>query len=561
MEEEAGRSWTTDERGDDDGDQLRGTTTATGSRRVAAAAAGASGEIEMLQTEAAATVVVVGGGASASASVQQGGGDADDECGIQQIPIWKRFLTHAGPGFLVSLAYIDPSNVQTDLQAGSSHKFELLWVLFFGFFFVLVIQSLAAKLGIITGRNLAQMCMYEYPKLVKYGLWLLIEVGVIAATIPGVLGTALAYNILLNIPFLVGVLICGASTFLLLALQIYGVRKIELIGVIFMLLIAISFFVELSTVNPPMGEVIQGLFIPRLRGVYAVSDAIALFSVLVVPHNLFLHSSLVVSRKISPSPKGFKDTSTFFLIENAFAMLLVLLVNVAIVSTTGTICANNTQLVDNNNACSGLTLNSASVLLKNMFGRSTSKIYGLALLASGQSNTMTTSYSGQYIMQGFSGMRKCIVFIIAPCFTVIPSLIICSVAGAPHVRQLINVSAIILAFVLPFSLVPLLKFSSSCAVKIVQVAWILSIVIMGINIYFFCNSFISWLVHSELPRIVNVIISTLVFPFMAAYIAALIYLAFRKVNAAGIFPSVSASTGTEVEAWRQDGNIDDIGVH
>ncbi|ONM26712.1 Metal transporter Nramp6 [Zea mays] len=250
-------------------------------------------------------------------------------------------------------------------------------------------------------------------------------------------------------------------------------------------------------------------------------------------------------------------------------MLLVLLVNVAIVSTTGTICANNTQLVDNNNACSGLTLNSASVLLKNMFGRSTSKIYGLALLASGQSNTMTTSYSGQYIMQGFSGMRKCIVFIIAPCFTVIPSLIICSVAGAPHVRQLINVSAIILAFVLPFSLVPLLKFSSSCAVKvpyknsacIVQVAWILSIVIMGINIYFFCNSFISWLVHSELPRIVNVIISTLVFPFMAAYIAALIYLAFRKVNAAGIFPSVSASTGTEVEAWRQDGNIDDIGVH
>ncbi|KAG0530033.1 hypothetical protein BDA96_05G149400 [Sorghum bicolor] len=558
MEEEAGRRM---ERGE--GDQLRGAT--TGSRRVAAAVVGASGgEIE-IQMEAA----TVGSGASAAAAAAStsSGQEGDAEDGLQQTPTWKRFLAHAGPGFLISLAYLDPSNVQTDLQAGSIHKYELLWVLFFGFFLVLVIQSLAVKLGIITGRNLAEMCMYEYPKYVKYGLWLLIEVGVIAATIPGVLGTALAYNILLNIPFLAGVLICGASTFLLLGLQTYGVRKMELIGVIFMLLITVCFFIELSSVNPPMGEVIEGLFIPRLRGVYAMSDAIALFSVLIVPHNLFLHSSLVVSRKISPSSKRFKDTSTFFLIENACAMLLVLLVNVAIVSTTGTICAN-TQLVDNIDACSSLTLKSTSILLKNMFGRSTSKIYGLALLASGQSNTVTTSYAGQYIMQGFSGMRKCIIFMIAPCFTVIPSLIICSVGGAPNIRQLINISAIILAFVLPFSLVPLLKFSSSCVVKvpyknsnsIVKVAWILSVVIMGINIYFFCNSFISCLVHSELPRAVNAIISILVFPFMAAYIAALIYLAFRKVNAAGLFPSVPVSNGTEVEAWRQERIADDIGV-
>ncbi|OQU83564.1 hypothetical protein SORBI_3005G134600 [Sorghum bicolor] len=474
MEEEAGRRM---ERGE--GDQLRGAT--TGSRRVAAAVVGASGgEIE-IQMEAA----TVGSGASAAAAAAStsSGQEGDAEDGLQQTPTWKRFLAHAGPGFLISLAYLDPSNVQTDLQAGSIHKYELLWVLFFGFFLVLVIQSLAVKLGIITGRNLAEMCMYEYPKYVKYGLWLLIEVGVIAATIPGVLGTALAYNILLNIPFLAGVLICGASTFLLLGLQTYG------------------------------------------------------------------------------------DTSTFFLIENACAMLLVLLVNVAIVSTTGTICAN-TQLVDNIDACSSLTLKSTSILLKNMFGRSTSKIYGLALLASGQSNTVTTSYAGQYIMQGFSGMRKCIIFMIAPCFTVIPSLIICSVGGAPNIRQLINISAIILAFVLPFSLVPLLKFSSSCVVKvpyknsnsIVKVAWILSVVIMGINIYFFCNSFISCLVHSELPRAVNAIISILVFPFMAAYIAALIYLAFRKVNAAGLFPSVPVSNGTEVEAWRQERIADDIGV-
>ncbi|PAN37888.2 hypothetical protein PAHAL_7G109300 [Panicum hallii] len=451
----------------------------------------------------------------------------------------------------------------TDLQAGSSHKYELLWVLFFGFIFVLIIQSLAAKLGIITGRHLAELCMREYPKHVKYGLWLLMEAGVIAATVPGVLGTALAYNKLLHIPFWGGVLICGASTLLILTLQCYGARKMELIGVIFISIMAACFFVDLSNVNPPMGEVIQGLFIPRLRGAYATSDAIAVFSSLIVPHNLFLHSSLVLSRKLPTSPKGVKDTSTFFLIENAFALFLVLLVNVAIVSITGTICADNQLVDDIISTCSGLTLNSTSVLLKNVFGKSSSKIYGLALLASGQSCVVATSYSGQYIMQGFSGMRKCIIYIIAPCFTIIPSLIICSIGGAPHVRQLINISAIILAFVLPFALVPLLKFSSYCAMigpyknttGIVQVAWILSTVIMGINIYFFCTSFISWLVHSELPRILNAIISTLVFPFMAAYIAALIYLVFKKVSVSVPLPSTSVSSETEVEEVRR---LDDI---
>ncbi|KAJ1270448.1 hypothetical protein BS78_06G052900 [Paspalum vaginatum] len=538
------------------------------SGRVAAvgAATGGGGQTEMeIEMEPAATA---GDGASSSSAPGQQGAD-DAEGGHLLKPIWKRFLAHVGPGFLVSLAYLDPSNVQTDLQSGSSHRYELLWVLFFGFIFVLIIQSLAGQLGIITGRNLAELCLCEYPKYVKYGLWFLIEVGVIASTIPGVLGTALAYNILLHIPFWAGVLICGASTLLLLALQSYGARKMELIGVIFMLLMAVCFFFELYRSNPPMGEVIQGLFIPRLQGVYATSDAIAVFSALVVPHNLFLHSSLVLSRKTSSSPKGVKDTSTFFLIENAFALFLVLLVNVAIVSSTGTICAGS-QLVDDINTCSSLTLNSTSILLKDMFGKSSSKIYGLALLASGQSCTLATSYSGQYIMQGFSGMRKCIIYIIAPCFTIIPSLVICIFGGASQVRQLINISAVILAFVLPFALVPLLKFSTSCAIIgpyknstcIVRVAWILSMVIVGVNIYFFCTSLISWLVHSELPRIVNVIISTLVFPFMAAYIAALIYLIFRKVSTLNRpFRSMSIFGETEVEVRRQDDRVDGIAMH
>ncbi|CAM0946502.1 unnamed protein product [Alopecurus aequalis] len=509
-----------------------------GSGRVAAVSAG-DDDVEV--AAAAATV-------ASSSSGQQ------DEAngGVQQGPTWKRFLAHVGPGFLISMAYLDPSSLQTDLQAGYSHRYELLWVLLFGFIFVLIIQSLAAKLGVVTGRHLAELCMNEYPKYVRYGLWVFAELGVIAATIPGVLGTALAYNLLLGIPFWAGVLICGATVFLLLGLQSYGVRKMELMIVVFLLVMASCFFIELSRVNTPMNELIEGLFVPRLNGHYAISDAVALICALVVPHNLFLHSSLVISRNIPSSCEAIKDASVFFLLENAIALLLVLLVNIAIVSLSTTICVDN---LSDTNTCSSLTLNSAFVLFKNVLGRSRSVVYGLALLASGQSCALITTYSGQYILQGFSGMRKCIIYLVAPCLTMVPTLIICSIGGALRLHQIINIAAIILSFVLPFSLVPLLKFSSCSSMVgqyknstyITRISWILSMVIIGINTYFFCNSFISWLVYSDLPKFAKAIISTLVFPFMAAYVAAVIYLAWRKVSINAALSSGSVSCEIEVE--------------
>ncbi|VAH60567.1 unnamed protein product [Triticum turgidum subsp. durum] len=157
-----------------------------------------------------------------------------------------------------------------------------------------------------------------------------------------------------------------------------------------------------------------------------------------------------------------QDASVFFLLENAFALFLALVINVAIVSLSGTICADNLSL-DDTNTCSSLTLKSASVLFKNILGRSRSIFYGLALLASGQSCAVVTTYSGQYIMQGFSGMRVFIIYLFAPCLTMVPTLIICGIGGALRVRQLINIAAVILSFVLPFALVPLLKFSSCCS--------------------------------------------------------------------------------------------------
>ncbi|PKI42456.1 hypothetical protein CRG98_037129, partial [Punica granatum] len=297
-----------------------------------------------------------------------------------QKPGWRKFLSFVGPGFLVSLAYLDPGNLETDLQAGANHRYELLWVILIGLIFALIIQSLAANLGVSTGKHLSELCKAEYPKFVKYCLWLLAEVAVIAADIPEVL-------------------ITGFSTLLLLGLQRYGVRKLELLIAVLVFIMAACFFGEMSYVKPPASDVLKGMFIPKLNGQDTTGDAIALLGALVMPHNLFLHSALVLSRKVPKSVRGINDACRFFFIESGFALLVAFLINVAVISVSGTVCSVKNLLSEDESRCSDLTLNSASFLLQNVLGRSSSTIYAIALLASGQSSTITGTYAGQYIMQ------------------------------------------------------------------------------------------------------------------------------------------------------------------
>ncbi|KAK6131532.1 hypothetical protein DH2020_034739 [Rehmannia glutinosa] len=345
---------------------------------------------------------------------------------------------------------------------------QLLWVILIGLIFALIIQSLAANLGVSTGKHLSELCKAEYPIFVRYCLWLLAEVAVIAADIPEVIGTAFALNILFHIPVWVGVLCTGFSTLLLLGLQRYGVRKLELLIAILVFIMAACFFGELSYVKPPAKEVMKGMFIPKLSGQGATGDAIALLGALVMPHNLFLHSALVLSRKIPNS--------------------------VRVISVSGTVCLAKNISKDNADRCSDITLNSASFLLKNVLGRSSSTVYAIALLVSGQSSTITGTYAGQFIMQ------------------------------------------MILSFELPFALIPLLKFSSSStkmgphknSIYIIVFSWILGLGIIGINIYYLTTAFVGWIIHNSLPKVANVFIGILVFPLMAIYVLSVIYLMFRK---------------------------------
>ncbi|KAI6690945.1 hypothetical protein NL676_027773 [Syzygium grande] len=455
-----------------------------------------------------------------------------------QKPGWRKFMSFVGPGFLVSLAYLDPGNLETDLQAGANHRYELLWVILIGLVFALIIQSLAANLGVSTGKHLSELCKVEYPDLVKYCLWLLAEVAVIAADIPEVIGTAFALNTLFHIPLWVGVLLTGCSTLLLLGLQRYGVRKLEMLITALVFIMAACFLGEMSYVKPPASDVLMGMFVPKLSGQGATGDAIALLGALIMPHNLFLHSALVLSRKVPKSVCGINDACRYFLIESGFALLVAFLINVAVVSVSGAVCSAKNLSNSINDMCNDLTLNSASFLLKNVLGRSSSTIYAIALLASGQSSAVTGTYAGQFIMQGFLDlkMKKWTRNLLTRCIAITPSLIVSIIGGSSGAGQLIIIASMILSFELPFALIPLLKFSSSKtkmgphknSVIIIVIAWMLGFGIIGINIYYLSTGFVNWLIHNSVPRVANMFVGIIVFPLMAVYIFAVIYLTCRR---------------------------------
>ncbi|KAG8100172.1 hypothetical protein GUJ93_ZPchr0013g35254 [Zizania palustris] len=504
--------------------------------------------------------------------------EEDDQLLIKE-PAWKKFLGHVGPGFMVSLAYLDPGNLETDLQAGANHRYELLWVILIGLVFALIIQSLAANLGVVTGSHLAEICKSEYPKFVKICLWLLAEMAVIAADIPEVIGTAFAFNLLFRIPVWVGVLITGSSTLLLLCLQKYGVRKLEFLITMLVFVMAACFFGELSIVKPPATEVMKGLFIPRLNGNGATGDAIALLGALVMPHNLFLHSALVLSRKTPASVRGIKDACRFFLYESAFALFVALLINIAVISVSGTVCYSSKISPEDAAKCGDLSLDTSAFLLKNVLRKSSAIVYGVALLASGQSSTITGTYSGQYIMQGFLDirMKKWLRNLMTRSIAIAPSLVVSIIGGSRGAGRLIIIASMILSFELPFALIPLLKFSSSSSkmgphknsIYIIVFSWLLGLLIIGINMYFLSTSFVGWLIHNDLPKYANVLVGAAVFPLMFVYLVAVVYLTFRKDSVvtfvadscqlAGAFDAEKAAATTgDVDATADGGDSEPV---
>ncbi|CAI9113881.1 OLC1v1014576C1 [Oldenlandia corymbosa var. corymbosa] len=461
-----------------------------------------------------------------------------DQIVVSDKKSWKNFFSYLGPGFLVSIAYIDPGNFQSDLQSGAQFKFGLLWIILVASFAAIVIQSLAANLGVVTGKHLAEHCRNEYPKATNFVLWILAEVAVVACDIPEVIGTAFALNMLFKLPLWCGVLITGLSTLILLFLQHYGVRKLEIFIAVLIFTISICYLVELGYAKPKASEVLYGLFVPQLKGSGATKLAVSLLGAMVMPHNLFLHSALVLSRKIPRSVASINEACRFYLLESWFALSVAFLINVSVISVSGEVCNAPDLSVEDRKNCADLDLNRASFLLRHTLGSWSSKVFAIALLASGQSSTITGTYAGQYVMQGFLDLRMktWIRNFLTRCLAIVPSLIVSIISGSAGAGNLIIISSMILSFELPFALIPLLKFTNS-KTKMGQhansrmtytISWIISSLIMGINIFYLAEKLVASLRHGHLGVPGTVICGILGVAAMLIYLAGVIYLILRK---------------------------------
>ncbi|KAL0423170.1 UNVERIFIED_CONTAM: Metal transporter Nramp1 [Sesamum radiatum] len=471
---------------------------------------------------------------------------------IQETPTWKKALGYIGPGFLVSVAYLDPGNLETDLQAGADHKYQLLWIVLAGLGFALIIQSRSANLGVATGKHLSEHCKTEYPNPINYCLWLLAEIAVIAAEIPQVIGTAFAFNILFNVPIWSGVLLAGLNTLLLLGLQKYGIRKLEVAIGVLVLVVGGCFCSVMANAKPNVEEIMKGMFIPKLSTSSATRDAIALLGALIMPYKLCLQSA-----------------SKYFLLESALALFIAFLINVAVISVTGSVCSNPNISTENKNHCQNITLNSAAFLLKNALGNWSSKLYAVSLLASGQSSTVTGTYAGQYIMQGFLefNMKLWLRNLLTRCIVIAPSLVACIIGGPSAASKLIIIASMILSFELPFALVPLLKFTSSEAKMgqhknskmVTLILWTLGFGSIGINMYFLGSSLLGWLTSNRMSKAAAISAAMLILPVIILYITMLLYLTFKPetptTNPLECILSSGGSSGGDSTRDRENNDI------
>jgi manganese transport protein len=384
---------------------------------------------------------------------------------------WQRFLAFSGPAFMVSVGYMDPGNWGTDLQAGSSFGHRLLWVLLMSNLMALLLQGLASRLGIVAGRDLAQACRESYPRLTVFGLWLLSEIAIAATDLAEVIGTIIALKLLFNVPYLFGLAIAATDTLLLLALQRRGVRLLELLTLALVGVIAVSFFFEILLARPDWASVLRG-FAPGLDPAAPIKSlyvAIAMLGATVMPHNLYLHSALVQTRAFPNTLAGKRLACKYNLIDSALALNGAFFINAAIlVLAVATFFAHGKE-VDK--------LTEAYRLLGEVWGTtSASVLFAVALLASGQSSTLTGTLAGQVVMEGFvqlrlrPWMRRLLTRLTA----IVPALFVLSLASSgesgvasvleknvdERLFQLLVFSQAVLSFQLPFAIIPLVQFTS-----------------------------------------------------------------------------------------------------
>ncbi len=397
---------------------------------------------------------------------------------------WKRLFAFLGPAYLVSVGYMDPGNWATDLEGGAKFGYRLIWVLLASNLMAVLLQMLSARLGLVTRCDLAQACREAYPPFVYYPLWIICELAIAACDLAEVLGTAIGLNLLFGIPLIIGVSLTALDTILLLFIQRYGIRKFEgmILGLVFV--VGCCFVVEIFLAKPDFRSIIGG-FIPTIdrESLYV---ALGMLGATVMPHNLYLHSALVQSRAVERTDKGIRAAVRFNLIDTFIALNAAFFVNSAIlVLSSSVFYSRGIEVVE---------IQQAHELLSPLLGTGlASTAFAVALLAAGQSSTLTGTLAGQVVMEGFIRIKiqPWARRLISRLLAIIPAVIVIAISGSHGTYRLLILSQVILSLQLPFAIVPLIQFTSDrewmgkfvSPLWVRVLSWLVALFIISLNVW------------------------------------------------------------------------------
>ncbi|MFN6090092.1 MAG: Nramp family divalent metal transporter [Cyclobacteriaceae bacterium] len=409
---------------------------------------------------------------------------------------WRKLLAFLGPAYLVSVGYMDPGNWATDIAGGSKFGYSLLWVLLMSNLMALLLQSLSARLGVVRQLDLAQASRSSYHPVVNFCLWILAEIAIAACDLAEVLGMAIGLQLLFGLPLIWGVSLTVLDTLLLLVLQSYGMRKIEAFIIALVAIIGISFLMEMIWAKPEVGQLMKG-FIPTLPSDEALYIAIGIIGATVMPHNLYLHSSLVQTRRIDSSEKGIWSAIKYNFIDSAIALNAAFFVNSAILILAASTFfrAGMFEVSD---------IQDSYKFLAPLTGTEWASIlFGVALVAAGQSSTITGTLAGQVVMEGYLNLRIApwLRRLITRLIAIIPAYVVILIYGEGKTGELLVFSQVVLSLQLGFAVIPLIHFTSDkqkmgvFAIKpwVKIAAWTIAFIIVSLNVKLVIQEITGWL--------------------------------------------------------------------
>lgn len=459
----------------------------------------------------------------------------------------RKLLAFVGPAYLISVGYMDPGNWATDIAGGSQFGYKLIWVLFMSNLIALLLQSLSARLGIVRGMDLAQTSRQTYPKIVNFSLYILAEISIAACDLAEVLGMAIGLQLLFGLPLMVGVLITMLDTVLLLFLINRGMRTLEVFIFGLVSIIGISFIAEIFFAKPVIGELVKG-FVPSMPTLGALYIAIGIIGATVMPHNLYLHSALVQTRKVNRDKFSLKEAIRFNIIDSTVALNLAFFVNAAILILSAATFFNTGHY-------DIAEIQDAHHFLEPILGSKIAPvIFAIALIAAGQSSTITGTLAGQIIMEGYINLRiqPWIRRMITRLLAIIPAVISILIFGEGSAGKLLILSQVILSMQLGFAVIPLIHFVSDkekmqgLHIKnyIKWLAWISATIIVVLNIRLVVGEITDWLNNASNPVWVGVIIFPMVgaLTYLLFYVTVQPFIKKKKLKEKTIVPHYKYNT-------------------